>query len=52
MRDSVMVLAITLLSGFSHVFFERELEPEVMTGACPHALIPNKVAQVTWDDAS
>lgn len=42
----------TLLSGFSHVFFERELEPEVMTGACPHALIPNKVAQVMWDDAS
>lgn len=53
MRDSTVISVMTtLLSGFSHIFFERELEPEVTTGACPHALTPNKVAQVMWGDAS
>ena len=41
-----------LCSGLSHVFFEWELESEVMIGPCPHALIPNKVAQVMWDGIS
>ena len=48
-----MVQAMTkLCSGLSHVFFEWELELEVMTGPCPHALIPNKAAQVMWDGVS
>lgn len=52
-RDSTMILAVSKLrSGFSRVFFEWELESEVMTGRCPHALIPNKVAQVMWHGVS